>query len=102
MPPFSCCKARERHVARAGQTGGYGIVASGPRAHNPENRRLCGLPVQGNPLQQACEIEAGEEKWIGGRHRKVAGHACPRIPMHAAHVQGGVVRSSEFCPVATP
>jgi hypothetical protein len=45
MSPFSCCNARERHVARTGQTGGEGIVAPGPRAHNPENRSWHGQVV---------------------------------------------------------
>src|SRR5262245_40222587 len=93
MPPFSCCKARDHHVARAGQTDREGIVAPGPRAHNPVHRRLCGLPVRENPWQQAFETEAGEEKRIWGRNRKVAGHSCPRIPMHAGREErrGGTV-----------
>src|SRR5262245_34634285 len=93
MPPFSCGKARDHHVARAGQTDREGIVAPGPRAHNPAPRRLCGLPGRENPWQQACETEAGEEQRIGGRHRKVAGHACPSIPRHAGHEErrGGTV-----------
>src|SRR5215510_5870598 len=82
IPPFSWCKAWDHHVACAGQTDREGIVAPGPRAYNPAHRRLCGLPVRENPWQQACETEAGEEQRIGGRHRKVAGHACPSIPSH--------------------
>jgi hypothetical protein len=40
MPPFLCCTVRARPGARADQTGGAGIVAPGPRAHNPEKRRF--------------------------------------------------------------
>src|SRR5262249_39291688 len=49
----------QRRLARAGETGGDGIVAPGPRAHNPEHRsffapcclslrhtcRICGHPT---------------------------------------------------------
>src|SRR5262245_8104650 len=36
MPPFSCCNAWDRHLAHASHTGRYGIVALGPRTHNPD------------------------------------------------------------------
>lgn len=57
MPPFSCCHARERHVARTGQTGGYGIVAPGTRAHNPE-KRSCVAPSCTKAFRQCRTVAA--------------------------------------------